>query len=558
MIGVISKVGEIKAVEEFFELFKTPWESYVPNREYNVVVTTSGEDSTDVNANLLLIYNSKPTSFDGTRGGTRLSKQDCAWIEWNGVEFPVYGDLMILPEAERPFVWCKGKSAVVGFEASCEGRRTLRIGYDLFQEVSHLLSKGQPSENAHFPTLEIHISLLRSMMVNAGVSFVEVPPVPAGYDFMACLTHDVDFTGIREHKFDHTLLGFIYRAFFKSFSGAVRGKLPWSRMIQNWKAVFSLPLVYLGLAEDFWLEFDRYAQIEKDLASTFYFIPFKNVPGVTNSGAAPKRRAAEYDVADIQSRLRQLVEQGCEVGLHGIDSWRDRQKARTEAKRICELSGQSEVGIRMHWLYFSEDSPKILEDAGLTYDSTYGYNDAIGFRGGTAQVFCPMSATGFLELPLGIQDSALFYPSRMGLSETEALESCKHLIEFMSMFGGALTVNWHTRSLSPERLWGEFYAQLLEEIQKHRVWFGTAHQITTWFRKRRELQFDQVQFAEDGVRVKMSRPSADCFPPFLVRVHHSRTRSSSDSELLISEPIYSDTAWKDEVLLTIGLQERAR
>jgi hypothetical protein len=553
MIGVISKASETKAVEEFFELFKTPWEFYVPNRKYNIVVATSGEDSADVNANLLLIYSSKPTSFDGNGGSTRFSKNCCEWIEWNGVEFPVYGDLMVLTEAERPFVWCKGKSAVVGLDVSCKGRRTLRIGYDLFQEVSHLLSIGQPSENAHFPTLEIHISLLRSMMVNAGVSFVEVPPVPAGYDFMSCLTHDVDFTGIREHKFDHTLLGFIYRAFFGSLSGAVKGKLPWSRMFKNWKAVFSLPLVHLGLVEDFWLEFDRYSEIEKDLGSTYYFIPFKDVPGVTNSGPAPKRRAAKYDVAEIQDQLRRLVEQGCEVGLHGIDSWQDRQKARTEAKRICDLSGQSEVGIRMHWLYFSEDSPKILEDAGLTYDSTYGYNDAIGFRGGTAQVFCPMSATALLELPLGIQDSALFYPGRMGLSETEALDSCKHMIEFMSMFGGALTVNWHTRSLSPERLWGEFYARLLEEIQKHRVWFGTAQQITTWFRKRRELQFDQVQFAADGVQVKISGPTADCCPPFLVRVHHSRTQSSTDSELRKSEPIYSDTPWNDEAMLTIGL-----
>ncbi len=553
MIGVISKVSEIKAVEEFFELFKTPWEFYVPNREYNVVVITSGEESADVNANLLLIYNSKPASIDGNGGVTRPSNHDCEWVEWNGVEFPVYGDLMILPEAERPFVWCKGKSAVVGLEVDSKNRRTLRIGYDLFQEVSHLLSKGQPSQNAQFPTLEIHISLLRSMMVNAGVSFVEVPPVPAGYDFMACLTHDVDFTGIREHKFDHTLLGFIYRALFGSLSSAVKGKLPLSRMFENWKAVFSLPLVYLGVVEDFWLEFDRYAQIEKDLGSTFYFIPFKDVPGVTNLGAAPKRRAAKYDVGKIQGQLRQLVEQGCEVGLHGIDSWQDRQKARMEAKRICDFSGQSEVGARMHWLYFSEDSPKILEDAGLPYDSTYGYNDAIGFRGGTAQAFCPTSANVLLELPLGIQDTALFYPSRMNLSETEALDSCKHLIEFMSMFGGALTINWHTRSLSPERLWGEFYARLLEEIQKHRVWFGTARQITTWFRKRRELQFDQVQFAEDGVHIKMSGPTADCCPPFLVRVHHSRTRSSSDSELLTCEPIYSDTAWKDETMLTIGL-----
>lgn len=34
------------------------------------------------------------------------------------------------------------------------------------------------------------------------------PPAPACSQFIACTTHDVDFTGIREHKFDHAVWGF--------------------------------------------------------------------------------------------------------------------------------------------------------------------------------------------------------------------------------------------------------------------------------------------------------------------------------------------------------------
>ena len=68
----------------------------------------------------------------------------------------------------------------------------------------------------------------------------------------------------------------------------------------------------------------------------------------------------------------------------------------------------------------------------------------------------------------------MFYSDRMKLSEEVALTLCKAVIQSCSMFGGALTINWHTRSLSPERLWGNFYAELLREVQKHRVWFGDA------------------------------------------------------------------------------------
>src|SRR4029077_9161972 len=127
-----------------------------------------------------------------------------------------------------------------------------------------------------------------------------------------------------------------------------------------------------------------------------------------------------------------------------------------------------------------------------------------GFRAGTTQPFCPLGAECMLELPLNIQDSAMFYSDRMKLSETEALNACRELIHSMSLSGGALTLNWHTRSLSPERLWGDFYARLLKEVRTRRVCFGTAGEIVEWFRRRRALSFESVDFKDAGVRVALN------------------------------------------------------
>ena len=378
---------------------------------------------------------------------------------------------------------------------------------------------------------------------------MEVPPVPAGFEFMTCLTHDVDFTGIREHKFDSTMWGFLHRALVGSLVGALKGRVPWSRCRRNWQAVFSLPLVYSGLKDDFWLEFDRYVEIEKNLGSTFFFIPFKSYPGTRDSRPAPKRRAAKYDLSKIQKQVCDLVKNGCEVGLHGIDAWQDLGKARSERSRICEMTGQQEIGIRMHWLYFAEDSPEVLEQAGFCYDSTFGYNDAVGYRGGTAQVFCINPPKSLLELPLNIQDTALFYPDRMNLSETEAMDSCRHLIRQTANFGGVLTVNWHTRSLSPERLWDNFYRGLLEEMRKYRVWFGTAQQVVDWFRTRRALRFEQVEFAGDSVHLKIAGNSLEGQPPFVVRVHHPTFTTSPGSTTASPLPPYSDIPWNGEAEL---------
>jgi hypothetical protein len=308
----------------------------------------------------------------------------------------------------------------------------------------------------------------------------------------------------------------------------------------------------LGLQEDFWLEFDRYMEMERGLGSTFFFLPFKNYAGKRHSSSAPKLRAAPYDVFAIKPELLKLVENGCEVGLHGIDAWQGLQEARTEMERIKEATGRSVVGIRMHWLYFDKESPKTLEEAGFPYDSTFGYNDAVGFRAGTAQAYCPTSAKRLLELPMNIQDTALFYPGRMHLSETEAWHSCRQVIESAKLFGGALTVNWHTRSLSPERLWGDFYAGLLKQFQDQGAWFGTAEEIVMWFRKRRALRFDQVHITEDGVDLKIEGSDPACHPPFLVRVHRPQAGRPANSTN-DSPAVCSDIVWKGQTELSTAI-----
>jgi hypothetical protein len=342
--------------------------------------------------------------------------------------------------------------------------------------------------------------------------------------------------------------GFLYRATVDSLLEALSGRLCWAKCLKNWTSALSLPLVHLGFRGDFWLEFDRYLEIEKDLKSTFFFLPLKNVAGTQGSRPAPKRRAAKYDLLSIRNEILDLLNKGCEVALHGIDAWQDVHHAESEKARISEVTGQSVVGTRMHWLYWNEDSPEILEDAGFSYDSTFGYNDAIGFRAGTSQPFCPLDAQQLVELPLNIQDSAMFYSGRMKLSESEAMNACRDLIHSMLSSGGALTVNWHTRSLSPERLWGDFYSSLLKEIQTHRVWFGTGNEIVRWFRKRRALRFDSVEFEEDGARVMLSSPDGNPGSAFTVKVHHPKY-TSGESEFSPCTHIFVESRRGSEQVL---------
>jgi len=216
-------------------------------------------------------------------------------------------------------------------------------------------------------------------------------------------------------------------------------------------------------------------------------------------------RAARYNVGEHASLLADLKNGGAEIAIHGIDAWHSAQHARTERTIIGSVAAEEPAGVRMHWLYFSPSSPQHLERAGFSYDSTLGFNEAVGFRSGTTQVFRLPGTAGLLELPLNIMDSALFYRGRMGLSERDALTACGDLIDTMKKYGGALTINWHTRSLNPERNWDSFYLELLSLLKAHRVWFANARTVVEWFRGRRAICFEEV--SGSSARVKVACPA---------------------------------------------------
>jgi hypothetical protein len=307
--------------------------------------------------------------------------------------------------------------------------------------------------------------------------------------------------------------------------------------MNNWAAAARLPFVYLGLARDFWMDFDRYLAIEGNAGSTFFVLPFRGQPGRTENGSAPRMRAAGYGAADIGEKIQAVMRDGGEIGLHGIDAWIESASGEVEKTQIEEVTGPPIAGVRMHWLYFNSESPVLLEKAGFTYDSTVGYNETVGYRAGTTQVYKPLNASHLLELPMHIMDTALFYPAHLDLSSEEATERVGALIENAMKRGGVLTFNWHDRSIAPERSWGEYYANLIELLKWKGAWCTSASSTVAWFQNRRSVVFKMADQGLVVIHQQNDVISGENIPEIKLRIYNTGKESSTYSLSYVETPI---------------------
>ena len=543
MIGVICASREEPVVREFFQLFKTPWSLFEPTGSYDAVLISGSEPIPEkVAARLVIRFGDQRHAR--TRPGAE--GQESLLVSFSNLKtsLPIFCGVGRAASQGRELGWLAESRTPVACEDERGGRCFISCGYNLFAEVGFLLGQGQPAEHAGTPTLELHIELLRHWMLTTGVEVVELHPTPPNCGLLAALTHDVDFVGIRRHTSDKTLLGFLYRASLGSLIDLVRGRGSLRRLFRNWGAILSLPLVHLGLIEDFWLPFKRYDKADSPWRSTFFIVPFRGRPGQAPGGGEATGRGVAYGASEIAPQLRELAERGHEIALHGIDAWCDPDLARQESAAIRAASGSPVVGVRMHWLYYDGASPLKLEAAGLAYDASLGYNETVGFRAGTAQVFAPPGTEHLLELPLLIQDTSLLYPARMHCRESEAVAIAERLLNTVCEVGGAATISWHERSLSPERLWDQVYAELRNHLHATRAAVRPAHQVVDWFRTRRGVDLEGAELSPESI-TEIALEDTIPIDALRVRIHHP-TSALSDAG-----PAHTDLAVRAEDLVAV-------
>ena len=153
MIAVHARQNDQPVVREFFELFKTPWEFFAPGVHADVLLCAADEIPAN-SARLVVIYGSGLNSFDRAQSAAVRPQGAGKTISHGEKSFPIYGSSLAFENSANPAL----------LEVKTGEQTIVRIGYDLFLEIRHLLTVGQPPAHAATPTLERHIGLLREII----------------------------------------------------------------------------------------------------------------------------------------------------------------------------------------------------------------------------------------------------------------------------------------------------------------------------------------------------------------------------------------------------------
>jgi hypothetical protein len=127
LIGVVARADQIGAVEEFFELFKTPWEFYLPGRQYDVVIATT-DAVPEVDASLLLVCGQTARGMDAGLGITALASRQGAVLSVGDDAVPIYGELLTFADAGHEIACITASSEVAGLRIDADGLTVLRLG----------------------------------------------------------------------------------------------------------------------------------------------------------------------------------------------------------------------------------------------------------------------------------------------------------------------------------------------------------------------------------------------------------------------------------------------
>lgn len=312
--------------------------------------------------------------------------------------------------------------------------------FDRFDENQSLSIKESFS---HIPIVNEYALLLQKFLAQLKY------PITSTKSFSILLTHDVDYLQFY-NKFSVFFQRF-YKCIFK-----------YHNYPQAYKEIRSYFTFLLDSKHDPYNSFDELMQTSKQygLTSHFFFIA---------SNASPYDQDYQLHSKQVQNLLNNILEKGHKIGLHvGYDSFSNYQQICDEKASLTKFMSHPTFS-RQHYLRFNiTQTPRLLDMAGIQWDSSLGFSQNIGFRCGSCFSFSMFDILERKQLtikqkPLLIMDTA-FASLVQKDSQKHAKEKFFDIAKKVRQHNGELVILWHNSSVKQDK-WPKLYSLYKDLIE---------------------------------------------------------------------------------------------
>jgi len=201
--------------------------------------------------------------------------------------------------------------------------------------------------------------------------------------------------------------------------------------------------------------------------SAFYFL--------ANNDVNP--RGGRFDLLDhpwVGRLMGRVHRRGHEVGFHaGLGTFRDAERTAQEfahLRAVAERAGvrQDVWGGRQHYLQWANPATwRNWDEAGLAYDCTLAFSEAVGFRTGTCREYPVFDLVArrpldLRERPFQVMDVSLF--GYMGLRPDAAFAAVVDVARACRRFRGDLGILWHNDEILRTARQKRWYAELIAAV----------------------------------------------------------------------------------------------
>ncbi|MGB1039885.1 MAG: polysaccharide deacetylase family protein [Flavobacteriales bacterium] len=380
------------------------------------------------------------------------------WKDWKGRSIPFLKN----SERRESIIQKKEKGVIIYYDIISAGWYLMSGAQELddskkdnYGRFTHEESIQNKLKITQIPVVNYYFDILKE-----AIEIVTSTKVEKRNKFSATVTHDIDevLSGWK-HRIRTQLEKKRYlKAISFGFSHFIKPFHPWKNLVEL-------------------SEFNTKNRVN----STFFILPRNN--------KLDEIKNADYSLSDsyVQNSLTKINESNHELGIHGSYKTHD---SSTELKSDILSLSFPVAGNRFHFLQFDiNNTPKVLNQVGIKYDTTLGFQESIGFRNSICTPFYlydfeEKKAFDFLEIPLNVMDCSLEFENYMNLNSEESFEEIKKLIQEVKKFNGNVCINWHNTYFSDylKSDWKKLYKKVIKYLESENCSFLTCSKLTDSYR----------------------------------------------------------------------------